>query len=52
MVFPAFAAAEFIRLELHLQELEPSVVAFVRPTGKVSKKLVHLSGGPLPVGPV
>ena len=29
MVFPAFAAAEFIRLELHLQELEPFVVAFV-----------------------
>ena len=29
MVFPAFAAAEFIRLELHLQELEPFVVALV-----------------------
>ena len=29
MVFPVFAAAEFIRLELQLQELEPFVVAFV-----------------------
>ena len=29
MVFPVFAAAEFIRLKLQLQELEPFVVAFV-----------------------
>ena len=29
MVFPVFAAAEFIRLKLQLQELEPLVVAFV-----------------------
>ena len=29
MVFPVFAAVEFIRLKLQLQELEPFAVAFM-----------------------
>ena len=39
MVFPAFAAAELIRLELHLQELQPFVVAFVSVKFRVGGRL-------------
>ena len=39
MVFTAFAAAELIRLELHLQELQPFVVAFVSVKFRVGGRL-------------